>query len=168
MTPRTIIGIDPGTTQSAWVLMVVGRLPAVLQYEIEDNREFLGRIRGKRFEVCPLLVPFCGVEMFESFGMAVGKDVFETVYWVGRFAEAWSQSMGAEMEGVYRKEVKMHLCQSMRAKDKNIRQALIDRYGAPGVKKAPNRVTYGISSHLWSALAVAVTLGDRLEVKAAS
>jgi hypothetical protein len=42
----------------------------------------------------------------------------------------------------------------MRAKDANIRQALIDKLGAVGTKKAPGPL-YGISGHLWAALAVA-------------
>ncbi len=44
---------------------------------------------------------------------------------------------------------------------KNIRQALIDRFGPPGKKKAPG-ATYGLSGDMWSALAVAVTFTDKL------
>jgi hypothetical protein len=36
----------------------------------------------------------------------------------------------------------------------NVRQALLDKYGAPGTKKAPG-LTYGISSHVWAAFALA-------------
>jgi hypothetical protein len=49
-----------------------------------------------------------------------------------------------------------------RAKDQNIRQALIDRLGPPGTKKNPGP-TYGVTSHMWSALAVAVTAHDKLK-----
>ena len=46
----------------------------------------------------------------------------------------------------------------MRAKDSNIRQALIDKYGKPGTKKDPN-LFYNdseqkVSKDIWSALAV--------------
>lgn len=62
-----------------------------------------------------------------------------------------------------RRAVKLHLCGSMRAKDGNIRQALVDRFGgqaqAVGTKKAPGPL-FGLSSHRWSALAVAVTWWD--------
>ena len=61
---------------------------------------------------------------------------------------------------VYREDVKLHLCGSPRAKDANIRQALIDRWGgkaeAVGTVKKPGPL-YGVKSHAWSALAVAVT-----------
>ena len=64
----------------------------------------------------------------------------------------------------------MALCKNNRAKDKNIRQALIDRFGpgkaAIGTKKAPGPL-YGLKSHLWSALAVAVVAADALEGEAA-
>jgi hypothetical protein len=43
----------------------------------------------------------------------------------------------------------------MRAKDANIRQALIDKIGPQGTKAQPGP-TYGIKSHSWAALAVAV------------
>lgn len=102
------------------------------------------------------------IEGIESFGMAVGKEVFETVFWSGRFAEK-----AGVFHRVFRKQVKLHLCGSMKAKDPNIRQALIDRFGgvegkakAIGKKAEPGPL-YGIKSHIWSALAVAVTYSDR-------
>jgi len=57
----------------------------------------------------------------------------------------------------------------MRAKDANIRQALIDRYGpgkdkAIGQKKTPGPL-YGFKSHEWAALAVAVTWMDQQGAK---
>jgi hypothetical protein len=42
-----------------------------------------------------------------------------------------------------------------------VRQALIDRLGLQGTKKAPGP-TYGIKSHEWAALAVAVYGWDQL------
>ena len=54
----------------------------------------------------------------------------------------------------YRKQIVMHHCNDARAKDKNIRQAMIDRFGEPGTKKNPGG-TYGISKDIWSALAIA-------------
>lgn len=98
------------------------------------------------------------IEQVESFGMAVGREVFETVRHAGRFEELW-ESRGGRVYLVPRREVKLHLCGSMRAKDANIRQALVDRFGAPGNKKAPGQL-YGVSGHGWSALALAVTYHD--------
>ena len=87
------------------------------------------------------------IEMVASYGMPVGKTVFETCVWIGRFDACEDATL------VYRKDVKMHLCGSMRAKDSNIRQALIDKLG--------KEVTKGVSKDVWSALAVAVTVSER-------
>jgi hypothetical protein len=62
---------------------------------------------------------------------------------------------------IYRADVKLHLCNSHRAKDKNVRQALIDLYGptkeaAIGRKASPGPL-YGLAGDGWAALGVAVT-----------
>jgi hypothetical protein len=61
-----------------------------------------------------------------------------------------------EVRLVYRKDVKLLLCGSPRAKDANIRQALLDLLGPQGTKAKPGP-TYGVKSHAWAALGVAVT-----------
>ena len=70
--------------------------------------------------------------------MPVGAEVFETVYWSGRFAEAY----GVEhVERITRVDVKMHLCHTSRAKDGNIRQALIDRLESLERRNSQGRCT---------------------------
>jgi hypothetical protein len=66
-----------------------------------------------------------------------------------------AQVQGGDVSLVFRRDVKLHLCDSPRAKDGNVRQALLDRLGPQGTKKAPGP-TYGVKSHEWAALAVAV------------
>lgn len=95
--------------------------------------------------------------MIQCFGMPAGAEIFETAYWIGRIMDR----CGGRFRRVNRTDVKSHLCNSMKAKDPNIRQALLDRYGgsreaAIGTKNAKGPL-YGISSHCWSALAIAVT-----------
>jgi hypothetical protein len=68
---------------------------------------------------------------------------------------------GGNVTRVFRKDVKLHLCNSPRAKDANVRQALLDRLGPQGTKKAPGP-TYGVKSHEWAALAVAVYGWDQI------
>jgi hypothetical protein len=98
------------------------------------------------------------IEEIASYGMPVGREVFQTVFWAGRFAQAWSP---APFVLLPRRAVKLALCGSSRATDATIRQALIDRYGpgrekAIGSKKAPGPL-YGLKKDLWSALALGVT-----------
>lgn len=97
------------------------------------------------------------IEMVASYGMAVGASVFETCVWIGRFKQAAADPN--EVRLVYRREVKLHLCGSVKAKEANIWQALVDRFGPPGTKAAPG-LLYGVTSHARAALALAVTASD--------
>ena len=147
-----VIAIDPGTTESA-ILYWDGE--TITRKEILTNTKVLRVLRGTIYTPDVRLA----IEMVASYGMAVGKTVFETVFWIGKFHEA-CQSIPEERKAlIYRMDVKMHHCKSARAKDSNIRQALIDRFGPPGVKKAPG-LTYGIKKDLWSAFAIATYYYD--------
>ncbi len=140
-----IFAVDPGTTKSGWVLFDAGR---VVDSGVHDNHDLLRWVQaGQGADIL-------AIEMVASYGMAVGREVFETVRWIGRFQQAWRDPEAVRL--VYRQEVKLHLCKTTKANDANIRQALIDKYGAPGTKKAPGS-TYGVSSHAWAALGVAST-----------
>ncbi len=146
---ETLLAIDPGTEQSAYVFLDCGDVDGHGIVSNEDLEDIL------RHTLCPV-----ACEWIEAMGMAVGREVFETVYWVGRFA-----AVSGQFHRVTRRQVKLHLCGNMKAKDPNIRQALIDLYGgskekAIGKKKTPGPL-YGISSHEWSALAVGVTFQNR-------
>lgn len=98
------------------------------------------------------------IEMIASYGMAVGQTVFETCVWIGRFQEI-ADYKGKRIKYIYRKDEKMNLCYSMKAKDSNIRQALIDRFGEVGTKKNPGWF-YGFKKDIWAAYAVGVTYCD--------
>lgn len=124
------------------------------QWDKQANSDVLIRLRRHWAVDRDLLA----IEMIASYGMPVGREVFETCLWIGRYIEAW-EARGGRYQLVYRKDVKMFLCESMRAKDANIRAALIDRFGgkdrAIGKKSAPGPL-YGMIGDCWSALAVAL------------
>jgi hypothetical protein len=150
-----LLALDPGTHRTAWIALdLVTRRP--LGFGIEPNEELIGRLRrgGRAFD-------FVVIEKVESFGMAVGAEVFETVWWSGRFAEAIDP---VPVERLGRKAVKLVLCGTDRAKDPNVRQALIDRYGgreqAIGTKARPGPL-HGVSRDVWAALAVGVAWLER-------
>jgi hypothetical protein len=144
----TLYAIDPGTEQSALVIHHEGRITG----EIWTNDGLVALMGGD------LLPPGrVVIEEIQSYGMAVGREVFQTVFWAGRFAQASEATHTWSLLG--RRDVKLHLCGSARAKDANIRQALIDRYGGKAATKKGGPL-YGIRSHLWSALALAVTYQD--------
>jgi hypothetical protein len=148
-----IIGIDPGTEKSAYVIWDG---TAVHGNGIVPNEQIVEILETAKDS------PTVAVEHMECHGMAVGKETFETAYWIGEFRLA-CKYMGHPWVIVMRSQEKMHLCQSPRAKDGNVRQALIDKIGPVGVKASQGPL-YGISSHCWQALAVAVVAYDRLNV----
>jgi hypothetical protein len=146
-----LYAIDPGTEQSAVVQLdasggVDGRM--------WDNRDLVIAFRGTKWFLTGHLV----IEQIESFGMPVGVETFETVFWSGRFAEAWD-TRGGTWSRIGRKAVKLALCGTAKAKDPHIRQALIDRYGGSACVKKGGALA-GIKSHCWAALAVAVAYQD--------
>jgi len=158
-----IYAIDPGTEMSA-VAQYDTSTRKILEAEQIENEELLCRIYTHPKSADIVL----GIEMVASYGMAVGKTVFETVYWIGRFVEAANNS-GWKSYRVFRQDIKLFLCNSVRAKDANIRQSIIDRFPATGGGKTPQIGTknkpgllYGIKSHSWSALAVALYLENKL------
>ena len=90
--------------------------------------------------------------------MSVGQTVFETCVWIGRFKEI-AEAQNIKVDYIYRKDEKMNLCYSMKAKDSNIRQALIDSFGVVGTKKNPGWF-YGFKKDIWAAYAVGITYLD--------
>ena len=141
-----IIAIDPGTVQSACVEWDGTKIHAA---DIWPNGLLVSKLSNEsRFE------PMLYIEMVASYGMPVGKEIFETCVWIGRFYQEWTRATLTDPILVYRKDIKVYHCGSVKAKDSNIRQALIDKYGPPGVKTNPG-VTYGLKKDLWAAFAIA-------------
>jgi hypothetical protein len=154
-----VFAVDPGPGRSAYVIFSrTNPEDPILDYGILENEALLSKLRAGPLARADKAIFIA--EQIEAMGMAVGREVFETVYWTGRFLEAWVSSTGHPADRLPRRAVKLQLCGTCQAKDPNIRQALIDRFGPPGTKKAPGK-TYGIKEDLWSALAVAVTWVER-------
>lgn len=150
-----IIAIDPGCRESSFLVWDGAK---IVHYGDRSNADMLACIVNLRDQEDALLA----VEMIASYGMAVGREVFETCLWIGRYIQAFQPG---QHRLIYRKDVKIHHCQSMRATDSNIRQALIDKYGEQGTKKAPG-FTYGLKKHVWSAFAIATFVSEsRREVE---
>ena len=115
-----ILSIDPGNVESAY---------CVIDKETYKPIEF-GKIKNEELreklisDLHRYPIESFAIEMIASYGMPVGKEVFETCVWIGRFIQARNC---ADFDYIYRKEEKMNLCGSMKAKDSNIRQALINK-----------------------------------------
>ncbi len=160
---QMIFAVDPGNTHSGFAII---RMPDFVLCEFGKvrNEELLEML--ERYSRAKAVDAFA-IEMVASYGMAVGKDVFETCVWIGRFIQAIHPK---EATFVYRKDEKICLCGSMKAKDSNIRQALVDRYAkfdfktGKGTKKEPDTF-HGVSKDVWQAIAVGVTFYENQQTK---
>ena len=152
---RQIIAIDPGPVKSAYLIWRMEG-DRILTKGIIDSVAIL-----KLFDGIVTRKTVVAVEHVQSFGMAVGASIFDTCYWIGEYRHAIRYKPQFYWNPVYRKDIKYHHCHNFRAKDTNIRQALVDRFGKPGTKKNPGKL-YGISKDIWSALAIAVYIADIL------
>ncbi len=152
-----ILAIDPGNIESAYVILDENLKPIVFG-KLENEK--LINIVGVQAQIQKHVV----IENIASYGMAVGKEIFETCIWIGRFTER-AKMVGKDVDYIYRKEEKINLCYSMKAKDSNIRKALIDRFAkhdlknGKGTKKNPD-VFYGFAKDMWAAMAVGTTYYD--------
>lgn len=151
---KAIFGIDPGPMESAYVMWDGGKITHCGKV---NNTELYSYVRSVCNINASAEVRFA-IEHMQCFGMAVGAEVFETAYFIGELRNM-IECRGFNWVKVLRSQVKMHHCNSMRAKDSNIRAALIDKYGPPGTKKAPG-VTYGLSGDMWSAFAIATYVAE--------
>ena len=156
---RMILAIDPGNIESAYVLLDENLKPVEfgkIQNDLMIHKIYLQMENRNKTHFA--------IEMVASYGMPVGETVFDTVFWIGRFWEIAHQ-FGDNLKKIYRKDEKMNLCCSMRAKDSNITQALIDRFApntrnkGKGTKKEPGWF-YGFKADIWQAYAVGVTYYD--------
>jgi len=147
-----ILAIDPGNIESAYAILDENLKP--IDFGKIKNEDLLVKLQTTHINNN---INHFAIEMVASYGMAVGETIFETVFWIGRFWGA-ATYLGNKQK-IYRKDEKMNLCYTMKAKDSNIRQALIDRFGIVGTKKNQGWF-YGVSKDVWSAIAVGVTYHD--------
>lgn len=154
-----ILAIDPGPERSGVVLFDTDIGSVEYAYKDMGNEEVLFRcgIEGN--------IGIVLIEQIAGMGQVVGKDVFETVFWSGRFAQAAGMPIVVRIP---RSEVKLRLCGTSRAKDPNVRMAICDRFGgekaALGKKKNPGPL-YGVSSHAWAAMGLVCAWLDVQEEK---
>jgi hypothetical protein len=156
----TILAIDPGDTHSAYAEIEEGTCRP-LEVGKVWNDELLKRVRLPAVRVPDRVDDLIAIEMISSYGMPVGREVFDTCVWIGRFIEAasvWPQL-------VSRKDVALHHCHNSRAGDANVAQALIDRF-TPGERnrgkgtKADPGWFHGFHHDVWQAYALAVYVAD--------
>ena len=152
-----IVGIDPGPekcgfcvydTESRKVIEAKKDLPVV---------EVLAGI-----DIYSSQADLVGIERVQSYGIP-GSTLLRTSEVVGRLWQC-SESLRLPTVLLYRREVLRGLDVTGKGnRDSLVRERLIEMHGgtrklAQGTKKEPGPL-YGVASHAWSALAVAVVAG---------
>lgn len=175
-----VFAIDPGNKESAFVLLSMDGFLDEADWLHYDPKSLVMEQHDKRSNssVGTALTTwlydqqdsddllYVVIERVQAMGMPVGYEVFETCEWIGRYSQM-AEKHFVIPNYVYRLEEKVTLCNDSKAKDANIRQALIDRFArhdlknGKGTKKDPD-VFYGFSADQWAAMAVATTFLEQM------
>ncbi|MHC4361223.1 MAG: hypothetical protein ACYSTZ_00245 [Planctomycetota bacterium] len=121
-----IIAIDPGPIESGHVMFDVDTTN-VLMAVSRPNKHIETSLSSLSTD--PLY--HMAIEMYANYGMPCGQSGFETCAQIGRFEKSCEPMVHKR---IFRKEVAVTLCGSVKAKDTNIRQQIIDMYG--GIERA--------------------------------
>jgi len=153
-----VLAIDPGNTFTAYVVWDCNA-KAILAHDKIINaemRKLIRKIAAGEIYSCQQ----CVIENIESsYGSVAGITLFDTSRNTGRLQEIWESVRGKEVQLVNRKTVASAIS-GHKANDSKVRQALINRLGAPGTKTKPG-ATYGIVNDQWQALAVAIWFDEK-------
>lgn len=145
MSAISVLAIDPGTHESGYAVFLKGG--GVLDSGVLPNHELLELIGKSDADLL-------AIEKMVSYGRAVGQECFDTCEWTGRFRQVWP--VPDETIAVTRLQVKQLLNLKGSATDAQVNEQLRQLLGPQGTKKEPGP-TYGVKSHAWAALGVAVT-----------
>ena len=152
-----VLGIDPGPTHSGLCV-----------YDNRERRVIEAHKALPTDEALYILDIYAGrsalvaIERVQSYGIA-GASLLRTAEVGGMFHQCAS-NLGLDVVWLYRREVLRGLDVTGRGnRDSLVRQRLIeihggDRASAVGTKAKPGPL-YGVASHAWQALAVAVVAG---------
>jgi len=154
-----VLGIDPGPTHCGAVVYDAGEKRVIAAHKALSIEECIGAVE---YHASTATVGLVAIERVQSYGIA-GASLLRTAEVGGRIYQcAWRERVPACW--LYRREVLRGLDVTGKGnRDSLVRQRLIeihggDRASAVGTKKEPGPL-YGVSSHAWQALAVAVVAG---------
>ena len=162
-----ILGIDPGCELSAYCLC---------DYDTLKPKDF-GKVTNAELidKVITLIndnaMQVVAVELIQSYGMAVGKEVFETCYFIGKLCDRIERNTSIkQIRRIYRKDEKLAICGNLKANDTIIRHTLIDMFAQHDLKngkgtKGNKDWFWNFKADVWSAYAIAYTAKMMMEGK---
>ena len=172
MAEQTTIAIDPGTTQSAYVMLRPDYSIVSAAKVLNDELLHLLALGGWDEMAIECMEP-----RHLTNGM-IGAETYDTCYWIGRCFQIASDQ-GKSVRRVYRTEERSRIIPSKKnglpalpewagkTADAQIRAALIQRFArfdkknGKGTAKQKD-VFYGFKAEVWNAFAVGVVHLDKL------
>lgn len=139
-----ILGIDPGSSETAFCLIDQ-------DYRIQSAGKLLNVDMRAHIRDC--LFSVAAIESIQSYGMPVGREVFDTCYEIGRLMQL-IEGIGGKFTLIPRPEYTRRICGVQKVNDAVLRQALLLRFG--GDKKGEALHMLKGCSDKRSAFAVAV------------
>jgi len=116
-----ILSIDPGPEKSAWIIFKDG-VPKVWAWD--KNEDIIGTLfYNNRMSPTPYATHLA-VEYVYLRGMKVFQQAIDTVFWAGRFVEAW----GGDYTLIDRRDEKRIICGNQKADNTSIKYSIIDSY----------------------------------------
>lgn len=150
-----ILAIDAGTAKSGYCIMSIDTELTLYEFGKIENEDILKLINKSKIDQVVY-------ENFQSYGKPIGKETIVAIEWNGRFLQK-AMDENISVGSVFRKEEKQCLCGGiLKAKDKDIRKSLIEKYAkfdfqkGKGTKNNPDTF-YGVAADAWSAIAIGVT-----------
>lgn len=135
-TSRDLLAIDPGDKISAWVVFAPWKQPDkhLAPFRVggfgraknADLRNAMGKFSTEQRATHRMII-----EMLRARGMPTANQEFETCVQIGMFRKLWLPGLWSY---AFRGDIKLCLCGMARAKDTNVRSALIELWG--GEKRA--------------------------------
>lgn len=144
-----IIGVDPGTTSSGLAIISLGEEDWVEFFHL-PNALVMTKLTG----LAQFRDMVVGYEWLQSYGMAVGESVFRTCHMCGRLKH-FADVHGFTVIERTRPQIVKYFTGRSNLKKAAVRSTLLDRFGG-NMAKQKGGVLYGISNHMWDALAICV------------
>ena len=162
-----ILGIDPGCELSAYCFCNYDTLKPVSFGKV-DNETIMSDVLP---QINDYAIECVAIEHMQGYNMPVGKEVFETCYFIGRMLEriAHIQSK-VKILPIYRKDEKIAICGNLKANDTIIRHTLIDMFAQHDLKNGKGTKNnkdwfWDFKADVWSAYAIAYTAKMKMEGK---
>jgi len=132
---EVVIGFDPGNECTGWCVWDVKDKIFLYKHKIL-NGDVIQKIEvfDKKYNIVKV-----GIEYPSSYGMPVGQTLFDTCTFVGILAQIF-KSKNIPCELIFRKSVKMFLCNSVRADDSIVNSRVREYLGEDNTKKKPNPI----------------------------